>query len=234
MIHNLPHQMFFKWCTCTIFWPSDISWCVDKCIIEGLKWWYSETSEITILCSKQTQRHFWSVLSCSKKHFLSCLLHANVCLPIVEQIHADQYEVLTITMSIELCIMYPEMLVFAHTRLAIVSGPLMPCWETTCIDFLCDAHLHPTFLFDRLKCLMLFTNLQFSSIVQHSCMVETKCSSCPGIVSVIASHQYCFFVVKICGHYVHTKHIRKKVRSDGKVFCSSQGWTRTNTGCVMC
>ena len=100
--------------------------------------------------------------------------------------------------------------------------------------FLCDAHLHPTFLFDRLKCLMLFTNLQFSSIVQHSCMVETKCSSCPGIVSVIASHQYCFFVVKICGHYVHTKHIRKKVRSDGKVFCSSQGWTRTNTGCVMC
>jgi len=25
----------------------------------------------------------------------------------------------------------------------------------------------------------------------------------------------------------------KKVRSAGKVFCSSQGWTRTNTGCVM-
>ena len=142
--------------------------------------------------------------------------------------------VLHITMPIELCITYPKMLVFAHTRLAIASGHLMPCWETTCIVFLCDAHLHPTFLFDRLKCLMLFTNLQFSSIVQHSCMVETKCSSCPGIVSVIASHQYCFFVVKICGHYVHTKHIRKKVRSDGKVFCSSQGWTRTNTGCVMC
>ena len=28
---------------------------------------------------------------------------------------------------IELCITCPEMLVFAHTRLAIVSGPLMPC-----------------------------------------------------------------------------------------------------------
>ena len=45
-----------------------------------------------------------------------------------------------------------RMLVFAHTKLAIVSGPLMPCWETTCIDFLYDAHLHSTFLFDRFKC----------------------------------------------------------------------------------
>ena len=97
--------------------------------------------------------------------------------------------------------------------------------------FLCDAHLHPTFLFDRFKCLMLFANLHFSSIIQRSCMVETKRSSWPWIVSVFASHQYCFChfrVVKICGH---TKH--KKVRSGGKVFCASQGWTRTNNGCVM-
>ena len=89
-ITTCPIKCFSKWCTCTIFRPSEISWCVDKCIIKGW-WWHSETSEITIglLCSKQTQRHFWSVLSCSKKHFISCLLHANVCLPIVEQIHAD-------------------------------------------------------------------------------------------------------------------------------------------------
>jgi len=133
--------------------------------------------------------------------------------------------VLHITMPVELCITYPEMLVFAHTRLAIVSGPLMPCWETICIDFLCYAHLHLTFLFDRFKCLMLFTNLHFSLIIQRSCM-ETKCSSCPWIVSVFASHQHCFCVVKICVHCVHTKH--KKVRSAGEVFCSSQGWTRTN------
>ena len=45
--------------------------------------------------------------------------------------------------------------------------------------FLCDAHLHPTFLFDRFKCLMLFANLHFSSIIQRSCMVETKRSSWP-------------------------------------------------------
>jgi len=58
-------------------------------------------------------------------------------------------------MPTELCITYPEMLVFAHTKLAIVSEPLMPCRGTICIDFLCDAHLHPTFLFLRFKCLML-------------------------------------------------------------------------------
>ena len=96
--------------------------------------------------------------------------------------------------------------------------------------FLYDAHLYPTFLLDRFKCLMLFTNFHFSSIIQHFCM-ETKCSSCPWIISEFASNQYCFCVVKICGHCVHTKH--KKVRSAGKVSFSSQAWTRTNTGCVM-
>ena len=113
--------------------------------------------------------------------------------------------VLYITMPIELCLTYSEMWVFAHTRLAIVSRPLMPCYETTSIDFLYDAHLHPTFLFDSLKCLMLFTNLHYSSIIQHSCM-EAKCSSCPWIVSELASHQYCFCVAKVFGHCVHTKH----------------------------
>ena len=71
--------------------------------------------------------------------------------------------------------------------------------------FFYDAHLHPTFSFDRFKCLMLFTNLHFSSIVQHSCM-ENKCSSCPLIVSEFASHQSCFCVAKMCGHCGYTKH----------------------------
>ena len=180
---------------------------MDKCIIEGW-WWYSETSKITILCSKQTQRHFWWVLSCSKKHSISCQCMLANC-------GANTYRpvwsayVLHITMPIKLCITYPEMLVFAHTRLAIVSRPLKPCWETTCIDFLCDAHLQPTFLLDRFKCLMRFTNLHFSSIIQCSCMVETNCNSCLGIVSVFASHQYCFCAVKIWGYCVHTKHKKK-------------------------
>jgi len=125
--------------------------------------------------------------------------------------------VLHITISIEFCITYPEILVFAHTRLSIVSGPLMPCWETTCIDFLYDAHLRLTFLLDRFKCLMLFRNLHFSSFIQHSCMVETECSSCSWVISVFASHQYCFCVVKICWYCVHTKH-KKKLGVLGKCF----------------
>jgi len=122
------------------------------------------------------------------------------------QVRSDY--VLYITMPIELFITYPEMWVFAHTRLAIVSRPLMPCYETTSIDFLYDAHLHPTFLFDSLKCLMLFTNLHYSSIIQHSCM-EAKCSSCPWIVSEFASHQYCLWVVKYVDT-VYTPSIKSK------------------------
>jgi len=83
-VNNLLHQRLFWMVYVYNFWLSGIPWCVDKCINEG---WYSETSEITVQCSKQTQRHFWSVFSCSKKHSISCLLHANVCLQIVEQIH---------------------------------------------------------------------------------------------------------------------------------------------------
>jgi len=127
--------------------------------------------------------------------------------------------------------LHTQKLAFAHTKLTIVSGPLMLRWETTCIDCLCDAHLHPTFLFDRFKGLLLFTKLDFCSIFQRSCMMETECISCSWGVSVFVSHQFPLCVVKICGHCVHTKH--KNVRSAGKVFWSSQGWTRTNTGCVM-
>jgi len=39
---------------------------------------------------------------------------------------------------------------------------------------------------------MLFTDLHFTSIIQRSCMMETKCSCRWWIVSVFASHQYCF------------------------------------------
>jgi len=46
-----------------------------------------KTNEIVSLCSKQAPRHIRSVLSCSKKYFISCLLHATVCLPTVEKIH---------------------------------------------------------------------------------------------------------------------------------------------------
>jgi len=109
-------------------------------------------------------------------------------------------------------IAYPEMLVFAHTRLAILSRPLMPCWKTICIDFVYDARLHPTFLFDRFKYLMPFTNLHFPSIIQRSCMMENKCSSCWWIVLFRSSRLTSIALCskKICGQSVHTKHTKSK------------------------
>ena len=156
---------------------------------------------------QKSQKRFWSVLSCSKEHYFvpiacQCMLAncgANTHRPVWSAY------VLHITMPIDLCIAYPEMLVFAHTRPTIVTGHLMPCWETVCIDFLYDAHLHPIFLFFRFKYLMLSTNLHFSSIMQRSCMIENKCSSW-WIVSVFASNQHCFCVVKrknVCAMYTN-------------------------------
>jgi len=40
------------------------------------------------------------------------------------------------------------------------------------------------FLFDRFKCLMLFTNLHFSSIIQHSCMEKNAAVVCELIRSL--------------------------------------------------
>ena len=59
--------------------------------------------------------------------------------------------VLHIAMPIELCITYLEMWVFAHTRLAIVSGPLMPCSQTICIDFFIRCTFSSNFFIQSLK-----------------------------------------------------------------------------------
>jgi len=82
--------------------------------------------------------------------------------------------------------------------------------RNNCIDFVYDAHLHRTFLFDCFNCLMPFTNLHFPSIIQRSCMIETKCSSFWWIVSVFASHQYCFCVVKRWTPNVYDPSIHKE------------------------
>ena len=47
-----------------------------SCLTDGWQW-HSESCEITLLCSKQPQM-------APSKHFVSCLLHANVCLPYCE------------------------------------------------------------------------------------------------------------------------------------------------------
>ena len=173
---------------------------------------YSETSEITMLCSKQTQRNFWSVPPAVKNTLFcaysmpmyACQLWSKYTQTSMKRLRAAYNNAYRVMHYIP-----RNVIVRPHLVKSIVSGPLMPCWETTCIDFLYDAHFQPTFLFDRFKCLMLFTNLHFSSIIQRSCMVESECS-CSWVVSIFASHQYCFCVVNICGHCVHTKHKKSK------------------------
>ena len=158
-------KYFSNCCTYTPFWPSEIPWWVDKCITEGW-WWYSETVK-SLYCAANKLRGTFDLCSPVKKtlYFVpvkcQCML-AN-CGANTHRLVWTAY-VLRITVLTELWITYPEMLVIAHTRLHIVSGPLMPCWETICIDFLYNTHLHLTFSFDRFKCLMLFTNLNFPQI----------------------------------------------------------------------
>jgi len=85
--NNLFHQMFY-WMVCAYnFVTKWNTWCFAKGLTEGWWWWHPETSEIAILC-KQALSHIRLELSCSK-NTISCLLHASVCFPIVEQIHTD-------------------------------------------------------------------------------------------------------------------------------------------------
>ena len=196
-IQPAPSNVFSERCTCTICWPSEIPWYVDKRITG-----YSETSEITILCSKQNQRHVRLVFSCNKNTLFRAYCMPMYACRLLSKYTQTSMKRLRAAHNNAYRIMHYQ----THTRLAIVSGPLMACWETICIDVLYDPHLHPTLQFDHFKCLMLFTNLHFSSFIQSCCMILISCNSCWGIVSVFASDQYCFCVVKICGQCVHTKH----------------------------
>jgi len=134
--------------------------CVDKCITEG--WlWYSETSEITRLGRKQTQKHFWSMISCSKNTLFraycmpmyACQLWSKYTQASMKSLRAAYNNAHRIMHYI------PRNVSVRQHQLPNASGPVMPSWETVCIDFLYDAHLHQTFLLDSFKCLMLFTNL---------------------------------------------------------------------------
>ena len=120
------------------FWPSEISWCVDNASLK-------DDDDI----QRQVKNHYTVQQTNSEELLISALLQYKTLdfVPIAWQCMLANCRttsrrpvwsayVLHITMPIELCITCPELLVFAHTRIAIVSGPLMSCWETTCIDLL--------------------------------------------------------------------------------------------------
>jgi len=194
-------------------------------------------SEIITLCSKQTQRHFWSVLFCSKKTLFraycmpmyACQLWSKHTQSSMKRLRAAYNNAYRIMHHI------PRNVTVRPHRSTIVSGHLMLCWETTCMDFLYDAHFHSTFLFVRFKCVMRSTNLHFSLIIQSSCMMETNCSSCWCIVSVFACRQYCFCVVNrknVCAMYTNQPYKKHEVLL--KCFAPlSVGWSCANTDSVM-
>ena len=173
-----------------------------------------------ISCQEQTVQQtnsealFISALL-QEKHSISCLLHAKVCLSIVEQIHADRYEALT-------CCIWQCLSNYALHSLRR-NGSVRPHQVSHCVrafDEMLRNNLYRFFIRCTsssnffIRSLQMsdafYKNLHFSSIIQSSCMMEIKCSICPWIVSMFASHQYCFCVVKICGHCEHTKHEKSK------------------------
>ena len=185
------------------FWPSEIFWCVDKCIIEGW-WWHSETSELYCAANK-LRGTFYQCCSALKN-----TLFRAYCMPMYACQLWSNY---TQTSMKRLRAAYNNAYRIMHyipRNVSVRPHQVSHCFRTfdavlrnNLYRFFMRCYSSSNFLFDRFKCLMLFTNLHFSLIIQHSC-VETKCSSCPWNVSEFASHQYCICVVKICEYCVHT------------------------------
>jgi len=97
-ITNLPHQMFFLNGVRVQFLDQVKYVCgYGVWINASLKDDYDIQRQVkSLYCAANKLRGTFDQCSPAvKKHFISCLLHANVCLLTVEQIHADQYEALT-------------------------------------------------------------------------------------------------------------------------------------------
>ena len=120
---------------------------------------------------------------------------------------------------------------FVHTRLAIVLGPLIPCWETICIDFLYDTHLHQLFysVVSNVSCfLQIFILPQlFNAPVwwRPNVVVVGELFRYSRLISIALSS-------KKCVGTVYTRSIQK-VKDAVKVFCSSECWSWANIDSVM-
>jgi len=180
--------------------------------------------------NKQTQRHFWSVLSCSK--------NALFCAYSTPMYACQLWSKYIQTSMKRLCAAYNN--AYWIMRYIPRNVSVRPHQANHCVMtfdallrnnlyqffIIYDAYLHPTFCSIASNVLMLFTNLHFSSIIQRSCMMETnKCSSCWWIVLVFVSHQHYFCVVKnVCEMFAHRA---------VKVFSSSQCWSCANIDSAM-
>jgi len=118
-------RCFSIWCTFIIFWPSEIPCCVDTCVTERC-WWYSEASEIAVYHAENKLRGAFGQCSPAVKNTLfpaySMPIHACQLWSKYTQTKCLRA---AYVMPSQLCIIYPEMQVFAHTKLVIVSRLLM-------------------------------------------------------------------------------------------------------------
>ena len=170
--------------------------------------WYPDTTEITILCSKQTQRHFWSVLTCSKN-----TLFRAYCMPMYACQLWSKY---TQTSMKRLRAAYNNAYRIMHyipRNASVRPHQVSHCVRT--FDAMLRNNLYRFFMRCTSSSNFFIRSLQMpdafyksSFFLNYSTLLygdQIKCSSCPWSVSKFASHQYCFCVVKICGHCVHTK-----------------------------
>jgi len=137
-INNLLHRMFF-WMVYVSVRFSDQVKCLGVLLNASLKewWWYIETCDIAILCSKQAPRRFRSVLSFSKNTLFraycmlmyACHLWSKYTLTCMMRLRVSCNSACRIMHYI------PRNVSVRPHKVAIVSGPLMPCLETIRITF---------------------------------------------------------------------------------------------------
>jgi len=149
-------------------WPSFLSYLVRKFsnYFLGFHYWRMMMmfrDKLNHCTVQQTKRHFRSVLFCNEKHSISChcmpmyacQLWSKYIQNIMKRLRATYNKVYRIMHYI------PRNVSVRPHKTSHCVRTLMPCWKTSCIDFLDAAHLHLTFLPDRFKCLMLFTKSSF-------------------------------------------------------------------------
>jgi len=157
-------KCFSEWCTCTILWPSKIPWCMDKCLDDDI-----QRQVKSHYCAANKLRGTFKQCSPAVKNTLFRRYYMWIlCLP-----GANTHRLVWNTYV--LCIIVPTELLYAlHAQkykcspipAQLLCQDLLPCLKKIDIDILYAVHLHPTFLSDCFKCLLLFTNLHTSSIVQ--------------------------------------------------------------------
>jgi len=173
-------KRFSDWCTCTIFRSSEVY--LGVWIHASLK----DDDDIqrqvqSLYCTANNLRGTFDQCSTAVKN----TLFRAYCMPMYAGQLLSKY---TETSMKRLCAAYKNAYQIMHyisRNFSVRPHQVSHCVRTfdavlrnNLYRFFIRCTFSSNFLFDLFKCLMLFTNLHFSSIFQHSCM-ETKRSSCP-------------------------------------------------------